>query len=86
MTEIVNWWGAAPGWIAQLVFWALLMIGFAFQELSAKSAGVFLALWVLGYVGLPRIPWMWNLLFTPYVAVLDIVLVALVLKGDVRLS
>jgi hypothetical protein len=76
----------AAAWIAQLVFWALLLLGVAFGELRPKSVGVFLLLWMIGYAGFPRISSMWGLFLTPYIAVLDIVLVFLVLKGDVRFS
>jgi hypothetical protein len=76
----------AAAWIAQLVFWALLLLGTAFRELSARKVAVFLLLWLIGFVGFPRISWMWGLFVTPYVAVLDIVLVCVVLKGDVQLG
>jgi hypothetical protein len=76
----------AAAWIAQLVFWALLLLGAAFRELSPKGIGLFLTLWAVGYVGLPRVSWMWGPMVTPYVAVLDIVLVFVVLKDDVQLG
>jgi hypothetical protein len=74
------------GWIAQLVFWAMLGLGFYTEELRARSIVVFLGFWGLGYVGLPRVGIVGGLLFTPYVAVLDLVLVFQLFKGDVRLT
>ena len=55
-------------------------------SLSNKRAAVFVALWMIGYLGLPRISWSTGLFVTSYVAILDIVLVFVVFKGDVRLS
>lgn len=51
-----------------------------------RSIVVFLGFWGLGYVGLPRVGIVGGLLFTPSVAVLDLVLVFLLFKGDVRLA
>ncbi len=48
-------------------------------------AGVFVALWVAAYAGLSFMPFC-NLMLTPSLAVLDVALVFLVFKGDVRLS
>ena len=75
---------AAGAWIAQLVFWAVIGLGVFTDSLNKKVAAVFVALWIAGYFGLPRISW--GLFITPYVAVVDIVLVFLVFKGDIRLS
>ena len=50
---------------------------------AARQAGEALA---TGYIALPRISWLGGFLVTSYVAVLDIVLVFIVFKGDVRLS
>jgi len=44
---------------------------------------VFLALWVIGYVASGQIAAL-SLFFMPFVAVLDIALVFIVLKRDVR--
>jgi hypothetical protein len=73
-------------WVAHVAFWLLLVIGIATRELSARRAGVFVALWLAGYVGLPFLFSLGPQLMTSYVAVLDIVLVFMVVKGDVRLS
>jgi hypothetical protein len=46
---------------------------------------VFLVLWAFGYFGLPRIS-PYPGLVVPYTALLDIALVWLVFKADIRLS
>jgi hypothetical protein len=68
-------------WLAHVAFWVLL-------ALAAKAArwrilGVFLALWVIGYVASGEVAAL-SLFFMPFVAVLDIALVFIVLKRDVR--
>jgi hypothetical protein len=77
---------AVAGWIAQLAFWVLLSLGVFFGELSRRAAIVFLVLWVVGYVGLPRLSPESGFAVMPYTAALDIVLVWFVFKADVRLS
>jgi len=77
---------AVAGWIAQLAFWVLLSLGVFFGELSRRAAIVFLVLWAVGYFGLPRLSPDSGFVVMPYTAVLDIALVWLVFKGDVRLS
>jgi hypothetical protein len=72
-------------WIAQLAFWALILLGVGSGELRLNIAAVFVALWVAAYAGLSFVP-SGGLLLTPCLAVLDIVLVFLIFKGDVRLS
>lgn len=71
------------GWIAQLVFWIVLAASAAMGELGVRSAGVFISLWAAGLVALSY--FQFPELFSPLVAVLDIVLVFVVFKGDVRL-
>ena len=71
---------AIAAWIAQMAFWVLLTLGVFYAELGRRSAAVFLALWALGYFGLPSV------IISPYIALLDIALVWLVFKGDVRLT
>ena len=70
-------------WLAHVAFWVLL-------ALAAKAArwrilGVFLALWVIGYVASGQIAAL-SLFFMPFVAVLDIALVFIVLRRDIRLT
>ena len=74
------------GWIAQLAFWVLLSLGVFFDELSRRAAIVFLVLWAVGYFALPRLSPESGVFVTPYTAVLDIALVWIVFKGDVRMS
>jgi hypothetical protein len=76
---------AIAAWIAQIVFWALILLGVGSGELGIKGAAAFVLLWVAAYIGLPFVSF-GSLFLTPSVAVLDVVLVFLVFKGDVRLS
>jgi hypothetical protein len=72
------------GWIAQIAFWVLIVLGIVYGDLSKKAAGMFVALWLVGYVGIPHIGWWAGSLVMSWVAVLDIALVFVVFKGDVR--
>ena len=78
--------GAAAALIAQVAFWATLGIGVAFGEIGWRRFLGFVLLWMAGVFGLPRLSLAAGLLVIPYVAVLDIALVFIVFKGDVRLS
>ena len=73
-------------WIAQIAFWMLIGLGSSYGTLSKRTAAIFVALWLAGYVGLPRIAWWVGPMVTSYVAVLDIALVLLTFKGDVRIT
>jgi hypothetical protein len=72
-------------WIAHVAFWALLLIGVGSGEVGKKGGALFIALWLAGYLVLPLVP-SGGILLTPYLAVLDIVMIFIVFKGDVRLS
>jgi hypothetical protein len=72
-------------WIAHLAFWVLIARGWMSGELGARATGVVLTVWVAAYIGLSFIPY-GAALFPSVVAVLDIVLVLLIFKGDVRIS
>jgi hypothetical protein len=77
----------SPGvaaWIAQIGFWALLVLGCAFGELRLRGALIFLGVWIAALVGLPHMRFGAEL-FAPVIAILDIVLVLVIFKGDVRL-
>ena len=74
------------GYAAHVLFWAVLAIGSAFGELRPGVVVTFIVLWICGVFGLPRLSDTGGFFVTPYVAVLDIVLVFMVFKGDVRLS
>ena len=77
--------GPAAGgyWIAHGVFWILLV--YTVVEHGLRRAVPFAGLWIIGYAGS-----MWLAqgasLFMSYVAILDIALVLLMFKGDVRLT
>ncbi len=73
------------GWIAHIAFWTVLIIGAWSEDLGPKTLGVFVVLWLAGMFGLPHVSFGAGL-STPFVAVLDIALVFLVFKGDIRLT
>ena len=72
--------------IAHLAFWLLLLRGVLGGELRAKVALVFVVVWVAGYLGIPRLSPFAVPVVTSFVAVLDIVLVFVIYKGDVTLT
>lgn len=74
---------AVGAWIAHVAFWALLFVGR--NELGLKGIGIFLGLWLVGFVGRPWLP-LGIALFAPYVAILDIALVFSIFGGDVKLT
>lgn len=68
--------------IPQIVFGVVLVL--CWSELETRLGLIFVGLWLAGWVAsnyVPRGPW----LFSPYVALLDIALVLMVFKGDIRL-
>jgi hypothetical protein len=71
------------GWIAHLAFWALLTWGWMIGELGIRASAAVLAVWLIIFAGLVRIPY---IPFASFVAVLDIVLVFVIFKSDVRLT
>ena len=75
----------AAGLIAQVAFWAMLGIGAAFGEIGWRGVCGFVLLWVGGVFGLPHLSSTAGMLVSSYVAVLDLALVFVVFKGDVRL-
>jgi hypothetical protein len=78
----------SPGvaaWIAQAGFWILLVLGWAFGELRLVGTVLFLCLWLGGLAGFPHVPY-GAALFPPFVALLDIALVFLVFRGDLKIS
>ena len=70
-------------WITHVAFWVLLAL--AAKDRRWRTMGVFMALWIAGYVASGQIPAL-NLFFMPFVAVLDIALVFIVLQRDIRLT
>jgi hypothetical protein len=75
----------ATAWIAHLSFWILLISGLTSGELGTRGVLVALAAWALGYVGLSYVGY-GPPLFPSYVAVVDVVLVFVIFKGDVHIS
>ena len=67
------------------MFWGFLLLGYVFREIDVRHLGVFLLLWVAGRVGLSYAAY-GSALFSPYLAILDIGLVFVVFKKDVRLT
>lgn len=78
--------GAIGSVVAQLAFWILLAVGVGYGQLGKVKIAVFVALWLVGSLALPRVAWWASSLATSWIAVLDIVLVFMVFKGDVRLT
>jgi hypothetical protein len=76
---------AVAGLIAFWGFWILLAIGWWREELRGRGTAAFLGLWLVGFVGLRYVPSV-GPLFPSYVALLDIALVLVVFKRDVRLN
>ena len=73
--------------IAHVAFWALAAFGLVTGTLPAGRAIALLLLWVAGAAGLPYAPYApARAMFSSYVAVLDIALVFIIFKGDVRLT
>jgi len=75
---------AIGGLIALWGFWVLLCIGWLSGELRTKSLAIFFTLWLAGFVVLRSI--LFGLLFTSFVAILDIALVLLICHGDVKIT
>ena len=71
--------------IAHLAFWLLVAYGWFWDEIGPTGILVMVVLWVAGWFGLPHLRY-GAALFPSYVAALDVALVFLVFKGDVRLS
>jgi hypothetical protein len=71
--------------IAHTFFWVLLGYGVFWEDLSRRSVLVFLLLWAVGYAGFSLIPVISGAFFS-WVALLDVALVFIMFKGDVRLT
>jgi hypothetical protein len=70
--------------IAHVFFWLLLAYGWFWEDLGPVGVTVLLALWAAGFLGLSYLSY--GAVFSSYVAVLDVALVFLVFKGDIRLN
>jgi hypothetical protein len=74
-------------WVAHAAFWILILHGYLIGELTAGRVALFLLLWTGGLLGLPHAPYApARAMFPSFVAILDIALVFLVFKGDVRIA
>jgi hypothetical protein len=76
---------AVGGALAQLAFWMLVSWGYFSGELRLRGVAIAIALWLAGNFGLPYLTYRTTLI-TTYVAVLDIILVFVIFRGDVRLT
>jgi hypothetical protein len=74
---------SAAYWIAHGAFWLLVI--YAAIELGTRRVALVIALWLVGYAGSAWVQ-QGATLFVSYVAVLDIALVLMVFKGDIRLT
>jgi hypothetical protein len=75
---------AIAAWIAHLVFWALVARGWLSGELGTRGVVIALALWCAAFLSLSFVPY-GTAIFPSVVALIDIGLVLLVFKGDVRI-
>jgi hypothetical protein len=76
---------AAAAWISHIAFLVLIVCGYLTESLSVRASIVFGLLWLVPRIALGFMPSAAPF-FSPYVAVLDIVLVFLLFRGDVRLT
>ena len=76
---------AIGAFVAHLVFWVLLVYGWFSDDIGPRGIALFLILWLGGMIGL-RFVAQGDILFPSFVALLDIALVFLIFKGDVRLT
>lgn len=70
------------GWIAQVAFWTLLIVGAWSEELGPRMIATFLVLWGVSVFGLTYLSLPAGL-STPFVAILAIALLFIVFKGDI---
>jgi hypothetical protein len=76
---------AIAAFIAHVTFLILFVYGWFRGEISSGAAAVFLALWIGGLYGLSYLPYGAGM-FSSYVAILDIALVLVIFKGDLKLG
>ena len=70
-------------WISHAAFW--ILVALAAVQLSGRRAALFVGLWLIGYAGSAWLQ-QGTALFMSYVALLDIALVLMIFKSDVRLT
>ena len=71
------------GWIAHAAFW--IVIAIAAEGARYRLTAIFIGLWLIGYAA-ARSAAFGAAWFMPYVAALDIALVLIVFKSDIRLT
>ena len=76
---------AAASLVAHLAFWTLVGWGTLIGALTWRDAAVSVGAWLLLPLGLAYTPY-GLALYAPAVAVIDIILVLRIFKGDVRLT
>ena len=76
---------AIAAFISHVAFWTLIIYGYAVGELRIKRLAVFIVAWLGGRFMLSYLP-LGIAMFSSFVAVLDIALVFVIFKGDVRLT
>src|SRR5437867_1256447 len=73
-----------------LLFLALLLVGWSFGGLGPWRAAAFLSLWVAGYAGLPYLSFGGRVfgafLIVPYVVLLDAILLIVIFKGADKIT
>jgi hypothetical protein len=88
--ERERWMAGTPvaaGFLAQAAFWMLLIYTAVWAERRPVLIAVFVTLWVAGLVCVPRLFFdPFGTLFSSFVAILDIALVFIAFKGDIRLT
>jgi hypothetical protein len=72
--------------IAQIAFVILMVYGWVSGRLRRRGLIVFALLWLGGRFGLPYVPPYGAALIPSFVAILDIALVLIIFKGDVRIT
>ena len=73
-------------WIAVVAFPTLLILGYISDELKPRWIAAFAILGIAAWIELPRFPPSGVYLVAPVLGVLDIVLVLMVFKRDIRIG
>jgi len=71
--------------IAHVAFWVLLARGWMAGELGMRGTIIAVSRWLSAYLGLPFLPY-GSGLFPSFFAVVDIALVFVIFKGNVRIT
>jgi hypothetical protein len=78
---------AIASWVAHVAFWILILYGYLIDELTGVRVALFILLWCVGLFGLSHVPYgPARAMFPSFVAILDIALVFIVFKGDLRIA